>query len=235
MKCDLVAGKNYYSQVHTCRVAGLRNFLGEEYEDLLCIDIVCHEGFSPAVWKRYLEWQESKVHGKVTAVDFRNKIDFGWRTHVETLSIDNEKNVSSRVFTRLFYGHAVLRPCCYVCPYKSIMHPGDITIADYWGIEKAAPEFDDNKGVSLMLINNNKGEEVFESVNGSLHWQSTQIEDSMQPPLKTPFPKPKNREQFWKDYNNKNFEYIAKKYGGYGFINKVKRKLGASKRKLLKN
>lgn len=32
------------------------------------------------------------------------------------------------------------------------MHPGDITIADYWGIEKVAPEFDDNKGVSLVLV-----------------------------------------------------------------------------------
>ena len=71
---------------------------------------------------------------------------------------------SSRVFKELFYGHTVLRPSCYECPYKSVMHPGDITIADYWGIEKAAPEFDDNKGVSLVLVNNEAGEEAFEKV-----------------------------------------------------------------------
>ena len=56
--------------------------------------------------------------------------------------------------------HAILRPSCYECPYKSAMHPGDITIADYRGIEKAAPEFDDNKGVPLVLVNNATGKKV---------------------------------------------------------------------------
>ena len=72
-----------------------------------------------------------------------------------------------------------LRPSCYECPYKSIMHPGDITIADYWGIEKAAPEFDDNKGVSLVLVNNEKADSIFENVKIELKWKSTRIEDSM--------------------------------------------------------
>lgn len=80
-----------------------------------------------------------------------NITDFGWHDHVETLCFENGKSTSSRVFKELFYGHTVLRPSCYECPYKSVIHPGDITIADYWGIEKAAPEFDDNKGVSLVL------------------------------------------------------------------------------------
>ena len=90
------------------------------------------------------------------------KKDFGWHDHVETLYFENEKSTSSRVFKEFFYGHTVLRPSCYECPYKSVMHPGDITIADYWGIEKAAPEFDDNKGISLVLVNNEAGEKAFE-------------------------------------------------------------------------
>ncbi len=61
------------------------------------------------------------------------------------------------MFTTLFYGHSILRPSCYECPYKSVTHPGDIMIVDYWGIEKAALAFDDNKGVSLVLVNNEKG------------------------------------------------------------------------------
>lgn len=57
-------------------------------------------------------------------------------------------------YVKVFYNRCALRPSCYECPYKSVMHPGDITIADYWGIEKVAPEFDDNKGVLLVLVNN---------------------------------------------------------------------------------
>lgn len=103
--------------------------------------------------------------------------------------------VSSEVFKNLFYGHMVLRPCCYECPYEDVMHSGDITIADYWGIEKAAPEFDDDKGVSLVLVNNDKGERLFESCKEKVTWKKTR-EDSIQPPLKAPLPCPDNRRWF---------------------------------------
>ena len=102
---------------------------------------------------------------------------------------------------------------CYECPYKSIHHPGDITIADYWGIDIAAPGLNDNKGVSLVLVNTEKGQEYFEKVKNDVEWRKTRIEDSMQPPLKAPFPRPKERDVFWKEFKTKDFSYIAKKYG----------------------
>lgn len=220
---DLKYGCKVLFSGTSCQVAGLKRFLGKEYENLLCIDIVCHGVPSPVVRKKYLRWQEIKNHGKTVKVNFRNKKDFGWREHIETIWFDNGKKISSSVFKNLFYGHMILRPSCYECPYKSIMHPGDITIADYWGIEKVAPEFDDNKGVSLVLVNGDKAEKVFDAIKGELKWKSTRIEDSMQPPLKAPFTQPKHREQFWDDFENKSFEYIAKKYGGYGLKHTVKK------------
>ena len=210
----------------------IKAFFGKDYDNLICIDIVCHGVPSPVVWDKYLRWQEHKNHGKVVKVDFRNKKDFGWKDHVETIWFDNGKNVSSPIFKNLFYGHMVLRPSCYECPYKSIMHPGDITIADYWGIEKAAPEFDDNKGVSLVLVNNEKADSIFENVKIELKWKSTRIEDSMQPPLKAPFPKPEGREQFWNDVNDKSFSYIARAYGDNGTANYIKKVLRRAKRKI---
>lgn len=233
VKTDLDVGRNVLFSGTSCQIAGLRGFLNKEYVNLYCVDIVCHGVPSTAVWKTYLLWQEKKAGAKVVAVDFRNKKDFGWRDHVETLTMDNGNRVSSRVFKELFYRHCVLRPCCYECPFKSIMHPGDITIADYWGIEKAAPEFDDNKGTSLILVNNDKGLELFRKVRENLVWKETRIEDSIQPPLQAPFPKPGNREQFWIDYFRKNdFGFIAKKYGGYGFLNKIKGRTREVKRQL---
>lgn len=234
VKVDLDAGKKVLFSGTSCQVAGLRKFLGKEYENLFCVDIVCHGVPSKKVWQAYLCWQEQKNHSKLISLDFRNKKDFGWRSHVETLYFENDKCISSQIFRTLFYGHTVLRPSCYECPYKSVMHPGDITIADYWGIEKAAPEFDDNKGVSLVLVNNEIGEKALESVKEKLIWKQTKLEDSMQPPLKAPFPKPENRTQFWNDFNDKPFEYIAKKYGGIGLKNDAKVIWGRIKRKIKK-
>lgn len=234
VKKDLLDERRVLFSGTSCQIAGLKSFLGKGYSNLLCMDIVCHGVPSPAVWRKYLEWQEKKTHGKIAAVDFRNKKDFGWRDHKEKLSIDNGRVVNSTVFTSIFYSHLALRPCCYECPYKSIMHPGDITIADYWGIEKAAPEFDDNKGVSLVLVNNDMGEKVFETVKNVVRWKRTRIEDSMQPPLKAPYPMPVNRDEFWDDFLNRDFEYISRKYGGTGLMNKIKRGVKKIKRGLVR-
>ena len=210
VKADLDARRSVLFSGTSCQVAGLKKYLGKEYDDLFCVDIVCHGVPSKKVWNAYLRWQEQKNHSKVAGVNFRNKREFGWRDHVETLYFENGKSTSSRVFKDLFYGHTVLRPSCYECPYKSVMHPGDITIADYWGIEKAAPEFDDNKGVSLVLVNNEAGEKAFEKVKERLIWKQTKLEDSLQPPLKAPFPKPENRNQFWSDFEKSHLSMLPR-------------------------
>ena len=213
-----------------CQVAGLKNYLGKKYSNLICVDIVCHGVPSKKVWKEYLKWQEKKKKSKVMSVDFRNKKDFGWTAHVETILMENGTRISSEIFKNLFYGHTILRPSCYECKYKSIHRNGDISIADYWRIERAASEFDDDKGTSLVLVNTEAGEQLFEEIKNKIRWKRTRIEDSMQQPLKAPFPKPENREQFWNDFRTRTFSYVAKKYGGYGIRNKrifrrIKRKL----------
>lgn len=208
IKNDLENGLHVLFTGTSCQVAGLKSFLGKDFENLLCIDIVCHGVPSPLIWKSYIDWI-----GNVDRFNFRDKSKFGWRDHVESFVIRNKTKYST-VWKNIFYGHQCLRPCCYECHYKSISHPGDITIADYWGIEKAAPEFDDNKGVSLVLINSIKGKEWFELTKDCIEFKETKLEDSMQPPLISPFDAPKNRAEFWQDYFNNDFSFIAKKYGG---------------------
>lgn len=222
VKADLDAERQVLFSGTSCQVAGLKQFLGKEYEKLVCVDIVCHGVPSTKVWNAYLQWLEKKKHSKIVGVDFRNKKAFGWRDHVETIYFEIGKIVNSKVFTSLYYGHCILRPSCYECPYKSIVHPGDITIADYWGIEKAAPELDDNKGVSLVLVNSEIGIEIFNSIKKDVEWKQTKLEDSMQTPLQKPFPKPDNREQFWKAFSEKSFEYVARKYGGFSYMKRIK-------------
>lgn len=225
VKQDLGSGKKVLFSGTSCQTAGLRGYLGKEFDGLICVDIVCHGVPSPLVFRDYVEWQQQQEHSAVASFDFRNKADFGWKTHVETIRFQNGKKKDTRQYTTMFYGHTILRPCCYQCPYKSTMHPSEITIADYWGIDQAAPGFNDNKGVSLVLINNDKGSRLFEQVQHMLQVKQTRLEDSMQPPLKAPFPRPANRAQFWQDYQQKGFDYIIRKYGTVSFLSKVKRKL----------
>lgn len=233
VKKDLIEKRMVLFSGTSCQIAGLQKYLGKKYNNLFCVDVVCHGVPSPKVWKNYLKWNEKRYKSKISAVDFRNKKDYGWRDHVETLIFENGKIENSRIFTTLFFDHCILRPCCYECPYKSVMHPGDITIADYWGIEKAAPEFDDNKGVSLVLINNEFGEKIFEEVKEKLKWKQTRMEDSMQPSLKESVHKPDTREKFWNDFSRKKFDYIAKRYGGIGMEHKIVKVIKKIKRKLV--
>lgn len=209
----------------SCQIAGLKSFLNKEYDNLLCVDIVCHGVPSPKVWKRYLKWQEKNNQAKCIDIDFRNKIDYGWKAHIETFTMKKADNttvkIDSEIFKNLFYGHNILRPSCYKCPYKSTVHPGDITIADYWGIDKASPGFNDNKGVSLALINNEKGKSIFDTISNSVDYRSCKLEDSLQPPLIKPFPEPIERQNFWKEFNSKSFNHIVKKYANKNISYKI--------------
>lgn len=225
VKADLTAGKKVLFTGTSCQVAGLKAFLGKEWPNLLCVDIVCHGVPSPLIWEKYLEWQAQKNNSKVATVNFRNKQEFGWREHFETLNMRNETIVHSKVFTTLFYSHNILRPSCYRCPYKKTVHPGDITIADYWGIESAAPEFDDNKGVSLVLVNNDRGQIAFEKAKGLVKWKQTRLKDSMQTALIKPFAVPPERKFFWHDFYTKSFEKVVYLYTGRGLSDRIKRKI----------
>jgi coenzyme F420-reducing hydrogenase beta subunit len=218
---DLEAGKKVLYSGTSCQVAVLKSFLKKEYENLITVDIVCHGVPSPKVYKDYLSFWEKRAKRKITSIDFRNKKSYGWAGHIETLSA-GKKRINSCIWTTLFYQHNILRPSCYICPYKGLSHPGDITIADYWGIDKALPGFSDNKGVSLVLINTEKGREYFDNALPVIDAVATDIEKSMQTPLKEPFKSPQSRKEFWEDYKNFGFEFIVKKYAKNHYVLEMK-------------
>lgn len=229
---DLKDGYTVLFSGTSCQIAALKAVLQKDYSNLILVDIICHGVPSPKVWKDYLEWAEQKYKSKCIGVDFRNKKKFGWAAHKETLQLKDYRGkvkcFHSEVFKNMFYSHYTIRPSCYKCPYKDIMHPADITIADFWKIDSAIPGFNDDKGVSLVLINNEKGEKVFDLIKKDLIYQTSTVEKCMMSTMQRPFSKPEDREEFWDSYKKKDFDFMAKKYGEYGLINAFKRsfKLG---------
>lgn len=110
----------------------------------------------------------------------------------------------------------ILRPVCYQCPFANLNRPGDITIGDAWGIEKANPSWNDDKGASLVIINSEKGKQAFEAVQSLLRVQSVNIEDYMQPNLKGPSERNKDRDVFWREFSEKGFEQILHTFAKQG-------------------
>ena len=126
---------------------------------------------------------------------------------------------------KMFYEHTFLREACYVCPYKNLQRISDISIADAWGVETANPEFDDNRGVSLVLINTQKGEKWFLDSLQGCDFKECALEKYMQEPLKGPFKKPDNTENVWKEYNEVSFGKFVKNHYKEPFLSIVKRSL----------
>lgn len=223
---DLNKGLSVLFSGTSCQVAGLRSYLQRKgcksAENLYCTDIVCHGVPSPLVWADYLAWESRKAGSAPAEVLCRDKRRYGWKSHVVSIRFRNGKEAHRKVFPRLFYSHRILRPACYKCPYKSTHHPGDITIADFWADEQALPGFRDNKGVSLVLVNSERGARYFDACRGRLDVREADLKDCMQKPLQGSYDAPADREQFWDQYRGKNFEWIAARYSDYSVSKRLK-------------
>lgn len=221
-----------------CQVAGLLSFLTKKKinsENLLTVDIVCHGVPSPMIWQNHI----SKLLHKYSSFfdyNFRDK-RVGWRGANVSIGIKNKGyQINSPVllsFVRLYFRSFITRPCCHKCQYTSINRHSDITIGDFWGIEKSMPEFDDNKGVSLVLVNSEKGNSFFQNISPCLIIKESNKTDCLQPQLQYPTKPSIRRSDFWRDYNKYGYDYICRKYAGCSFIGYLKYNL--KKVKILKH
>lgn len=198
-----------------CQVHAVKESIPKKYNDnLYTIDLICHGVPSKKIFEEFLKYIE-KISGKtIKEFNFRDK-RFGWRSHYETCIFEDGTELTTQYFKNLFYGHNILRPACHNCNYANTHRPADVTIADFWGIENVAPDFQDKKGVSLTIINNQKGKQWFEAVKSELHTVYCSVEDCIKNTytLNQPTPEAETREEFWNDYKNKDFDYIIEKYG----------------------
>lgn len=198
-----------------CQVNGLKSFLRVKKIDMtnlyLC-DIICHGVGSPKIWQDYLAYLENKNHRPIISVNFRDK-KYGWNSHHETFLFENKTQPID--CKQVFYNNIILRYSCYSCPFSNTTRTGDITIGDFWGWEKIIPsEFNsDDLGVSIILVNNDKGNSILSAISDQLHLISTTIADAIQPNLQHPTEKPYNRDDFESDCISKSTVYAMQKYG----------------------
>ena len=163
----------------SCQVAGLKAFLGRDYDNLYTVDVLCHGVPSPKVWAKYCREQET-VHGqKLTGVSFRDK-RISWRKYSLSMKFGNNTEYCRRggedAYLQVFLGDLCLRPSCHSCRFKQFPRMSDLTIGDAWGIEKHNPELDDDRGTSVVLVNSQKGQGLWDAVAGNVVFRSGELD-----------------------------------------------------------
>jgi len=223
-----------------CQTSGLNSFIGKTLrKNLYLVDIVCHGTPGATMWRDYLNYLERKYKREIIAVNFRDKEQFGWKAHKESFLFEGFTSFTS--FTYVFYQHIAFRMSCGSCHFCNLTRPSDLTLADCWGWQHVNNQFNaDDKGCSLVLLNTEKGKELFEIVKDKMNVIPAKIENVMQPNMEHPSVFHKKRLDFERDYEKHGFKYVLKKYGteplykmAYKFVrkcsNKVLRKVGLKK------
>ena len=156
-----------------CQVAGLLAKVPSKHrEKLLTVDFVCHGVPSPGVFASYIKKLE-ETHGKrIVKYTFRDKRN-GWKDFYAVATFeDGSEHMGSQREEPYLYGflqNLYLRPSCTRCDnLRGAHHVSDITIADLWGVQEICPELDDDRGLSLVMVNTQKGREALDGCKAAI-------------------------------------------------------------------
>ena len=212
-----------------CQVGGLKAFIKNDYNNLICVDLVCHGVPSPKLFKKYIEELENE-NGKLLNYNFRDN-STGWDTYSNTATF-KDKNITEdrrqNKYMKLFLSDVALRQSCFNCNFKLGNKYSDITLGDFWGIKNHYPEMYNKSGVSAIIINTKQGEELFNNINKDIEYKGCKLEEilSGNPSLKISGKEPKTRNNFFKELDNLSISDLTKKYQKkVSLLSKIKRKL----------
>lgn len=218
-----------------CQVAGLKKYLRKEYDNLTTIDVVCHGVPSPLVWQEYLKGLEcaKRTDGKNTVssslndvsiiadISFRDKT-MGWKKfgfkigYVASKATENSVSKSvveyhiepfyENLYMKGFLRNLYLRPSCYNCAAKSGRSGSDLTIADFWGVERNHPELNDERGVSAMLVYNGEVELSEKIEKTAVKYSEVLSSNTM---IEQSVIEPHERAEFWSEFPTRGVAVIA--------------------------
>ncbi len=202
-----------------CQIAGLKNFLNKEYDNLLTVDIVCHGVPNKQTLKKYLQYMEDKYKSKVKAISFREKIykNKEWDSKCIKIEFENNKtiieNIRKNLFLRGFHSQLFYRESCYNCKYANPKRISDITIADCWGIGHIYPDWNVHEGVSMVVINSEKGQKLLPTFEKECECLKLDIEFAKKENARFREPTKMNpkREFFFSNIDNMRFDKLINK------------------------
>lgn len=197
-----------------CQIGGLKSFLEKDYENLICIDIICHGVPSPMVWNKYKN--EISNGRKITNINFRDKT-YGWKDYSFRMNFEDgtsyfEKGTENK-YIRGFIGDIYLRHSCYQCKFKTLHRQSDLTLADFWGIENINKNMYDGKGTSFLIINSEKGNQILQRIKEQIEVKEADLEESIKYNMSAVRASYRNtrREYFFRNINRFKFNKLVEK------------------------
>lgn len=212
-----------------CQVAGLYEFLGKDHENLTTIEIICMGVNSPEIFQKWLKEIEQENKKKIQKVHMRYK-DNGWRDSASSIRIDFTDGTYIVRRGKINYymkgfldGRLYLRESCYNCSFKGDSRSADLIMGDFWGIEG-----DDNKGMSVIMVNSLKGSSVLAKVGDDLNLKEQRLEDIVKnnPGFSISEPRNEKRDAFFQYIQKESLEKAIKRVlPNKNFFYKVNRKI----------
>lgn len=215
----LINGQSVFYCGCPCQIDALYNYLGKDFDNLITCSFFCLGVNSPKVFLKYIDMLEHKYGAKATGIKFKNK-KWGWHNFSLRVNFENGKEYCKDRYHDLFFiGYLQAcnfsRPSCYYCHFKGIPQNSDITLADFWGIEKLDPSMDQDKGTSMVMINSQKGLNLFESIKDTIVYKEFSVEEALSEnkaaiiSLKDIH---SNREEFFKALEVQPFDKVAERF-----------------------
>ena len=198
-----------------CQVDGLYRYLGRRPDNLTTCDLVCHGVPSPGVWEDMARSIEAQKGKGLQAVRFRNKVT-GWKnSHFTTVYDDGSVDTAPLFHTE--YGRAFgralfLRPSCYRCAYTSMTRPGDFTLGDFWGLRPDELPEQQEKGVSLLMVNTPHGSHIFDQLPLTRVPFPAERAIAGNPRLASPISQAPDRAAFFAAYALEPFDQVRKRF-----------------------
>lgn len=230
-----------------CQCAGLVSYLRNNSNKkmdkyLYTVEFICHGVPSPMIWEEYIKYKLMIAEGeKLYNINFRDK-KYGWHDFGLSYKID-DKNYFSKLRDDIYYNGFIenlfLRESCYNCKFKGTMSVADISIADFWGSEKYAPELSQyyDMGTSLITVFSMKGKQLFDSSKGMFNYVIIDNVEAYKSNTAAVISARRNvkTKNFYK-FRKKNGTIAAlNRYGKYTFRKKFRNKIIWKAREILKN
>jgi len=160
-----------------CQVKGLKLYLKKEYDNLYCIDFICHGTPKKEEYNKYI-----KSLGKIKSINFKDKSKSWKQYSVKKVYADHEEFelYQNNSYMQDFIKNKNLKESCFNCKNKGFASDSDIKLGDFWGIQHIYPQFDDDKGISAVMVISEKGELLFNSIKIKTEFIETTIDKIMQ-------------------------------------------------------
>ena len=198
-----------------CQIEGLLSYLGKNYDNLITVDVICRAVPSPLLWEKYFEFRSKGKN--IKKAYFREKY-YGYK--YSNLTMYDEKGnvyhngIDSDPYLRAFFSNIACRPSCYSCHFKEQLHKADITIWDCFDIDKFDESFDDDKGTTRVLLNSDKAIKLFDIIKEKHNTKEIDVDKLVSNfyQMFNSVKYNKKRDEFFKDLNTKEINYVINKY-----------------------